>query len=77
MGISLGITYKGVNRSKILSSKRRPLYSGNQKTPDFTGENEDFRWSGREDLNLRHSAPKADALPGCATPRRQVIGYSE
>ncbi len=26
-------------------------------------------WSGREDLNLRHSAPKADALPGCATPR--------
>jgi len=25
--------------------------------------------SGREDLNLRHSAPKADALPGCATPR--------
>jgi len=25
--------------------------------------------SGREDSNLRHSAPKADALPGCATPR--------
>src|SRR4051812_47436499 len=25
--------------------------------------------SGRKDLNLRHSAPKADALPGCATPR--------
>ncbi len=30
-----------------------------------------FSWSGREDLNLRHSAPKADALPGCATPRRE------
>ena len=27
-------------------------------------------WSGREDSNLRPSAPKADALPGCATPRR-------
>ena len=27
------------------------------------------KWSGREDLNLRLSAPKADALPGCATPR--------
>ncbi len=27
-------------------------------------------WSGREDLNLRHPAPKAGALPGCATPRR-------
>ena len=26
-------------------------------------------WSGREDSNLRPSAPKADALPGCATPR--------
>ena len=28
-----------------------------------------FIWSGREDLNLRHPAPKAGALPGCATPR--------
>ena len=27
------------------------------------------RWSGRQDSNLRPSAPKADALPGCATPR--------
>jgi len=26
-------------------------------------------WSGRQDLNLRPSAPKADALPDCATPR--------
>src|SRR5213594_1991634 len=29
-------------------------------------------WSGREDLNLRHPAPKAGALPGCATPRHRV-----
>ena len=28
-----------------------------------------FFWSGREDLNLRHPAPKAGALPDCATPR--------
>src|SRR5258708_35609830 len=27
-------------------------------------------WSGREDLNLRPPAPKAGALPGCATPRQ-------
>src|SRR5687767_2666024 len=27
-------------------------------------------WSGRQDLNLRHPAPKAGALPDCATPRR-------
>jgi integrase len=29
--------------------------------------------SGREDSNLRHPAPKAGALPGCATPRES--GY--
>src|SRR5690606_7722531 len=27
------------------------------------------KWSGRQDSNLRHPAPKAGALPGCATPR--------
>ncbi len=27
-------------------------------------------WSGRQDSNLRHPAPKAGALPDCATPRR-------
>ncbi len=32
-----------------------------------------LRWSGREDSNLRPSAPKADALPGCATPRHSSI----
>jgi hypothetical protein len=28
------------------------------------------KWSGRADLNGRPPAPKAGALPGCATPRR-------
>lgn len=28
-------------------------------------------WSEREDLNLRHPAPKAGALPGCATLRKK------
>src|ERR1019366_6272089 len=28
-----------------------------------------LNWSGRRDSNSRPSAPKADALPGCATPR--------
>ena len=27
-------------------------------------------WSGRQDSNLRHPAPKAGALPDCATSRR-------
>ena len=30
-------------------------------------------WSGRPDLNRRPSAPKADALPDCATPRRKDL----
>ena len=32
------------------------------------GKNQE--WSGRRDSNPRPSAPKADALPDCATPRR-------
>lgn len=35
--------------------------------------------SGRKDLNLRHPAPKAGALPDCATPRngRRTNGWGE
>ncbi len=29
-----------------------------------------FYWSGRRDSNSRHPAPKAGALPDCATPRQ-------
>ena len=29
-------------------------------------------WSGQRDLNPRPSAPKADALPGCAMPRIEL-----
>ncbi len=36
----------------------------------------DLRWSGREDSNLRHPAPKAGALPGCATPRCPAPGVA-
>ena len=32
-----------------------------------------FLWSGRRDSNPRPSAPKADALPDCATPRRLIL----
>jgi hypothetical protein len=34
-----------------------------------------YQWSGREDLNLRLPAPKAGALPGCATPRFRFVFY--
>src|SRR3954470_5027654 len=33
-----------------------------------------IRKSGREDSNLRPPAPKAGALPGCATPRWKAEG---
>jgi hypothetical protein len=33
----------------------------------------DSNWSGRGDLNARPPAPKAGALPGCATPRHFVL----
>ncbi len=32
----------------------------------------DMSWSGWRDSNPRHPAPKAGALPDCATPRRHV-----
>ena len=38
---------------------------------DLGGE----EWSGREDLNLRPPAPKAGALPGCATPRHFAVSF--
>src|SRR5579862_9037091 len=31
------------------------------------------KWSGRPDLNRGPPAPKAGALPGCATPRHPVM----
>ena len=31
-----------------------------------------LKWSGQRDSNSRPSAPKADALPGCAMPRRDT-----
>jgi hypothetical protein len=35
------------------------------------------RWSGRPDSNRGPPAPKAGALPGCATPRHDVLLYSK
>src|SRR5580693_2914691 len=32
-----------------------------------------FNWSGRRDSNSRPPAPKAGALPGCATPRHLLL----
>ena len=41
-------------------------------TEDYT-EWEFGKWSGWRDLNSRHPAPKAGALPDCATPRKEDL----
>src|SRR5438034_6645655 len=40
---------------------------------DFAGRLRISCWSGRRDSNPRPSAPKADALPDCATPRLSLV----
>ena len=37
----------------------------------------DSKWSGRRDSNPRPSAPKADALPDCATPRLDASSVAQ
>jgi site-specific DNA recombinase len=50
------------------------LYPTYRKPFDLIFERAKNReWSGREDLNLRPPAPKAGALPGCATPRQEKL----
>src|SRR5689334_14971035 len=46
------------------------------KTNDGSPGRTDGQWSGQQDLNLRPSAPKADALPDCAIPRWSMIPKS-
>src|SRR5689334_1202320 len=44
--------------------------AANGKAPPRPSEERSVkRWSGRPDSNRRRPAPKAGALPGCATPR--------
>ncbi len=52
----------GVDEVSLYPSYRKPFDMIFQRA-----KNEE--WSGRRDSNPRPSAPKADALPGCATPR--------
>src|SRR5581483_2841203 len=40
-------------------------------SPEWT----EVKWSGRLDSNQRPPAPKAGALPGCATPRPTLPSY--
>ena len=75
LGIRLPDAAIGEKGSAILSTYyflKNFSNSGMGVKPPFGLEESPVRsenWSGREDLNLRPPAPKAGALPGCATPR--------
>jgi hypothetical protein len=58
----------GGTRTPDLLLRRQLLYPVELRALEGeTGRN----WSGRWDSNSRPSAPKADALPDCATPRHE------
>ena len=48
------------------ANENKTRFLKSQKSPENWG----FKWSGREDLNLRPPRPERGALPGCATPRQ-------
>src|SRR5215471_12731639 len=50
-------------------SKRQRTAKAMRTAIDQLFWNQQEIWSGRGDLNARPPAPKAGALPGCATPR--------
>ena len=63
------------------SAKCRCLCATGKTSRTISNSRSDSCWSGRRDSNPRPSAPKADALPGCATPRSPFsivtrIGFS-
>ena len=68
--ISQQLGRKGVSRAgNALLAKRRWL--GKRKRPTITRRPFLNTWSEYKDSNLGPSGPKPDALPGCATLRRQ------
>jgi hypothetical protein len=61
------------NDHKDHYEKLKPIVPlmGESKNADSGGDrrfaDSGFYWSGREDLNLRHPAPKSSSLPGIDT----------
>ena len=62
----------GRNRTRNLRLRRPLLYPVELRAGTKNGV-ADRLWSGWRDSNPRHLAPKASALPGCATPREAEI----
>jgi site-specific recombinase XerD len=59
--------YSDKRRGGVMRGSSSQVVHSEEK--DINSENQREKWSGREDLNLRHLTPHASALPGCATPR--------
>ncbi len=58
-----------VCRGNGVASQARGLTGLRRRDPSGRVSKSFEGWSGRRDSNPRPSAPKADALPDCATPR--------
>ena len=59
-------TSRGVQYGDIFENYK--LGKGNNS--NYLQTERSSRWSGWRDSNSRHPAPKAGALPDCATPRK-------
>ncbi len=57
--------------SNIILSERSIGFNWRKPWNLLAKKGEIEKWSEREDSNLRPSAPKADALPNCATLRHK------
>ena len=60
------------DRPQSLRPNRRPMQTQNQPPVPPARCRTVGWWSGRRDLNSGPPAPKAGALPGCATPRHAL-----
>ncbi len=71
----LYVAPKGIRVSSIICVS---IPSPKAREPEMSTVSWDFtlkNWSGRLDSNQRPPAPKAGALPGCATPRPEDPDY--
>jgi hypothetical protein len=61
-----------LNHLQKPTSCLREIHRGSSKKTIISKckKKQNIKWSGRRDLNSGPPAPKAGALPGCATPRQ-------
>ena len=66
-------------RGNLRAGSNSITWSGRQVRGNLRAGSNSITWSGRQDSNLRPPAPKAGALPSCATPRRSLptLGHKD